>query len=194
MFSVADIITITISLFAVIDIVGNIPVILSLKQKQLQFHPGIATAFAALLMTGFLFAGKTLLSLMGIDVQSFAIAGSIVIFIIGIEMILGRSFFKSDPEVGKSGNLVPLAFPLLAGAGTLTTIISLRAVYTVSNIIAGILINLVIVYITLISLDWIEAKLSKNTLGAMNKFFGVLLVAISVKIFTNAVIALAKTF
>ena len=194
MFSVADIITISISLFAVIDIVGNIPVILTLKQRQLEFHPAIGTAFAALLMVGFLFAGKTLLALMGIDVQSFAIAGSIVIFIIGIEMILGRSFFKSDPEVSKNGNLVPLAFPLLAGAGTLTTIISLRAVYTVPNIIAGILINLVIVYATLISLDWIEAKLSKNTLSAMNKFFGVLLVAISVKIFTNAVIAMAKTF
>ncbi len=194
MFSVADIITITFSLFAVIDIVGNIPVILSLKQRQLEFHPGIAALFAAVLMVGFLFVGKSFLSLMGIDVQSFAIAGSIVIFIIGIEMILGRSFFKADPEVGKSGSIVPLAFPLLAGAGTLTTIISFRSVYTVPNIIAGIVINVVIVYVVLISIDWIEAKLSKNTLAAMNKFFGVLLIAISVKIFTNAAMMIAKAF
>lgn len=194
MFSLADIFTITFSLFAVIDIVGNIPVILSLKHRQLQFHPLIATAFAAALMLAFLFAGEPFLRLMGIDVTSFAIAGSIVIFIIGIEMILGRSFFKSDPEVGKSGSIVPLAFPLIAGAGTLTTIISLSAVYTVPNIIAGILINVLIVYLTLISMDWIEQKLSKHTLNAMNKFFGVLLVAIAVKIFTNAVVVLMKTF
>jgi multiple antibiotic resistance protein len=192
MFSIADIISVTFSLFAVIDVVGNIPVVLGLKRRELHFHPGIATAFAGFLMIVFLFAGEALLKLMGVDVQSFAIAGSIVIFIIGIEMILGRSFFKTDPEVGKSGSIVPLGFPLIAGAGTLTTIISLRSVYTVTNIVVGILINLVIVYLVLISIDWIEKRLSKNTLNAMNKFFGVILTAIAVRIFTNAVLSLAK--
>lgn len=192
MFSIADIISVTFSLFAVIDVVGNIPVVLGLKRRELHFHPGIATAFAGFLMMVFLFAGEALLKLMGVDVQSFAIAGSIVIFIIGIEMILGRSFFKTDPEVGKSGSIVPLGFPLIAGAGTLTTIISLRSVYTVPNIVVGILINLVIVYLVLISIDWIEKRLSKNTLNAMNKFFGVILTAIAVRIFTNAVLSLAK--
>lgn len=192
MFSIADIISVTFSLFAVIDIVGNIPVVLGLKRRELHFHPGIATAFAGFLMIVFLFAGEVLLKLMGVDLQSFAIAGSIVIFIIGIEMILGRSFFKTDPEVGKSGSIVPLGFPLIAGAGTLTTIMSLRSVYSVQNIVVGILINLVIIYLVLISIDWIEKKLSKNTLNAMNKFFGVILTAIAVRIFTNAVLSLTK--
>ncbi|MBX2902273.1 MAG: MarC family protein [Chitinophagales bacterium] len=192
MFSIADIVSISFSLFAVIDIVGNIPVVLGLKRRELHFHPGIATAFAGCLMIVFLFAGEALLKLMGVDVQSFAIAGSIVIFIIGIEMILGRSFFKTDPEVGKSGSIVPLGFPLIAGAGTLTTIISLRSVYSVQNMVVGILINLVIVYAVLISIDWIEKRLSQNTLNAMNKFFGVILTAIAVRIFTNAVLSIIK--
>ncbi|HRN94107.1 MAG: MarC family protein [Chitinophagales bacterium] len=192
MFSFADIIAITFSLFAVIDIVGNIPVVLGLKRRELHFHPVIATAFAGFLMVVFLFAGEALLKLMGVDIQSFAIAGSIVIFIIGIEMILGRSIFSTDPEVGKSGSIVPLGFPLIAGAGTLTTIISLRAIYTVPNIVIGILINLLIVYVTLMSMDKIEKRLSKNTLNAMNKFFGVILIAIAVRIFSNAVISLVR--
>ncbi|MCS6819921.1 MAG: MarC family protein [Chitinophagales bacterium] len=187
-----DIVSVTFSLFAVIDMVGNIPIILGLKRRQLHFHPATATLFAGLLMIVFLFAGEAFLKLMGVDVQSFAIAGSIVIFILGIEMIIGRSIFKTDPEVGKSGSIVPLAFPLIAGAGTLTTVISLRAVYSVASIVIGILINLVIIYVTLRSIGWIEKKLSRNTLHALNKFFGVILIAIAVKIFTNAVLSLSK--
>ncbi len=187
MFSLADILTVTFSLFAVIDILGNIPVVLSMKHKKVHFHPGIATAFAAFLMILFLFGGEQFLKLMGVDVQSFGVAGSIVIFIIGLEMILGRSFFKNDGDLGNSGSIIPLAFPMLAGAGTLTTIMSMRSVYSIPNIIIGILINLVIVYVVLNAADWLEARLGKIVLHAMNKFFGVILVALAIKIFAASI-------
>jgi multiple antibiotic resistance protein len=120
-------------------------------------------------------------------VQSFAVAGSIVIFILGLELVLGINLFKTDPDMGNSGSIVPLGFPLIAGSGTLTTIISLRSVYTIPNIMIGILINLIIVFITLSYLDFIERNLGRSVLAAMKKFFGVLLLAISVKIFISAI-------
>ncbi len=187
MFVIADILTITFTLFAVIDVIGAVPIVIGLKNRSVGFHPGIATLFAGGLMVLFLFVGERLLHLMGVDVQSFAVAGSIVIFILGLEMVLGINLFRSDPDLGSSGSIVPLGFPILAGSGTLTTIMSLRSVYTIPNIILGILANLVVIYIVLRSVDFLERNIGKSTLGALKKFFGVILLAIAVKIFVAAI-------
>ena len=138
-------------------------------------------------MVFFLFVGETFLHLVGIDVKSFALAGSIVIFILAMEMILGINLFRTNPDEGHSGNFVPLAFPLIAGSGTLTTIISLRSVYNVWEILIGIVINVLIVYLVLRSMGWIERRLGKTGLAAIKKFFGVVLLAIAIKIFSNYV-------
>lgn len=187
LFSLADILTVTFTLFAVIDVIGGLPVIISLKNRDVEFHPAISSAFAGFLMVLFLFVGEQLLKVMGVDVQSFAVAGSIVIFILGIELVLGINLFRSDPDLGKSGSIVPLGFPLLAGSGTLTTIMSLRYVYSIPNILVGIVLNLIVIYGVLRSVDWLERKIGKSTLGAMKKFFGVILIAIAVKIFVAAI-------
>src|SRR6187549_1232620 len=147
-----DIITISLTLFAVIDMVGNIPVFASLRNKMGGEIRSIqATLASGALMILFLFLGQELLKVLGLDVQSFAVAGSIVIFIIGLEMVLGHEFFKSDNDP-KSGSVVPIAFPLIAGSGTLTTIMSLKANYHDANIFLGILINCVVIYVVLKSL------------------------------------------
>ncbi|MFN8309087.1 MAG: MarC family protein [Chitinophagales bacterium] len=185
---IADVLTVTFTLFAVIDVIGGLPIIIGLKNREITFKPLTATLFAGFLMILFLLVGERLLELMGVDVPSFAVAGSIVIFILGIELVLGINLFKHDPNMSKSGSIVPLGFPLLAGSGTLTTIMSLRSVYTVSVIIIGIVINLIVIYITLRSVDWLEEKIGEAALGAMKKFFGVILIAIAVKIFVAAVL------
>ncbi len=187
MFTFADILTITFTLFAVIDVIGAVPLIISMKTRQVEFQPAISTLFAGGLMVMFLFIGEKILHLMGVDVQSFAVAGSIVIFILGIELVLGINLFRTDPDLGKSGSIVPLGFPILAGSGTLTTIMSLSSVYTIPNILIGILINLVVIYGVLRSVNFLESKIGKSTLGAMKKFFGVILIAIAVKIFVAAI-------
>ena len=187
MFEIADILTITFTLFAVIDVIGAVPIVISLKNKSVEFHPGISTLFAGCLMVLFLFVGEKILHLMGVDVQSFAVAGSIVIFILGIELVLGINLFRTDPDLGTSGSIVPLGFPILAGSGTLTTIMSLRSVYTIPNIIVGILLNLIVIYIVLRSVDFLERNIGKSTLGALKKFLGVILLAIAVKIFVAAI-------
>ncbi len=185
--SLEYILTITFTLFAVIDIVGGLPVIIGVKQKQSNFSPTVATLAAGGLMVFFLFLGETFLSLMGVDVRSFALAGSIVIFILAMEMILGINIFKTNPDESHSGNFVPVAFPLIAGSGTLATVVSLRAVYPVPEILIGILINLIVVFLVLRSMSWIENKIGKNGLAAIKKFFGVLLLAIAIKIFSTYV-------
>ncbi len=182
-----EIVTITFTLFAVIDILGSIPILISLKEKMGGvIQSSLATIASGALMIIFLFVGQQLLNLLGLDVQSFAVAGSIVIFIIGLEMILGLDFFKQDNNP-KSGSVVPIAFPLIAGSGTLTTIMSLKANYHDVNILIGILINCIVIFIVLKSLKWIERALGPNGLIVVRKFFGVILLAIAVKIFsTNA--------
>jgi len=163
--------------------VGNIPVLASLRMKMGgQIRSTQATIASGALMILFLFIGKQFLNLLGLDVQSFAVAGSIVIFIIGLEMVLGHEFFKSDGNP-KSGSVVPIAFPLIAGSGTLTTIMSLKANYADVNIFLGILINCIVIYIVLKSLIWIEKVLGPNGMTVIRKFFGVILLAIAVKIF-----------
>ncbi|WP_341842529.1 MarC family protein [Chitinophaga caseinilytica] len=184
MFSIDQIVTVSFTLFAVIDILGSIPVLLSLKEKIGEINAVKATLASGVLMVAFLLGGKAFLNLMSVDLQSFAVAGSIVIFIIGLEMILGIEFFKSDQDT-KTGSLVPIAFPLIAGSGTLTTIMSLKADFGDYNILAGIVLNLLIIYIVLRSLSYIERILGKAGLMVLRKFFGVILLAIAVRIFKS---------
>jgi multiple antibiotic resistance protein len=180
-----EIITVTFTLFAVIDILGSIPILISLKDKMGgQIRSLQATIASGALMILFLFLGKQFLSILGLDVKSFAVAGSIVIFIIGLEMVLGLEFFKQDNNP-KSGSVVPIAFPLIAGSGTLTTIMSLKANYYDVNILIGILINCIVIFVVLKSLKWIERALGPNGLIVVRKFFGVILLAIAVKIFSS---------
>lgn len=183
MFSIDQIITVGFTLFAVIDILGSIPILLSLKEKIGEINALKATLASGVLMVVFLLVGESFLKLMSVDLQSFAVAGSIVIFIIGLEMILGIEFFKSEDT--KTGSLVPIAFPLIAGSGTLTTIMSLKADFGDYNILAGILVNLIIIFVVLKSLRWIERILGKAGLMVVRKFFGVILLAIAVRIFKS---------
>jgi multiple antibiotic resistance protein len=178
-----DVLTISFTLFAVIDMLGSIPVLISMREK-LGGHikSTQATVASGALMVLFLFLGQEFLNLLGLDVRSFAVAGSIVIFIIGLEMVLGLEFFKPDNNP-KSGSVVPIAFPLIAGSGTLTTIMSLKANYTDVNILIAILINLVVIYVVLKSLKWFSRVLGPSGLIIVRKFFGVILLAIAVKIF-----------
>ncbi|CAN5873610.1 MarC family protein [soil metagenome] len=190
--AVKEILTITFTLFAVIDIIGSIPVLASLRIKMGgEIRSTQATLVSGGLMILFLLMGKQFLDFLGLDVHSFAVAGSIVIFIIGLEMILGLEFFKPDNNP-KSGSVVPIAFPLIAGSGTLTTIMSLKANYHDVNIFIGILINCVVIYLVLKSLKWIEKMLGPNGMVVIRKFFGVILLAIAVKIFGSNMQAFGK--
>ena len=190
--SINEIITVSFTLFAVIDMVGNVPVLASLRAKMGgEIRSVQATVASGGLMILFLFIGKQFLDILGLDVQSFAVAGSIVIFIIGLEMVLGIEFFKQDGNP-KSGSVVPIAFPLIAGSGTLTTIMSLKANYFDVNILIGILINCIVIYLVLKSLKWIEKVLGPNGMTVIRKFFGVILLAIAVKIFGSNFTHLGK--
>ena len=180
----SEIITVFITLFAVIDILGSIPVLIGLKKKMGEINSLQATLVSGGLMIAFFFAGGEMLNFMGLDIKSFAIAGSIIIFFLGMEMIMGLEFFKSESG-SKSGSIVPIAFPLIAGSGTLTTIMSLKASYHYSNILIGIVINLVIIFICLRSLNFIEKLLGPSGIMVVRKFFGVILIAIAVKIFNQ---------
>lgn len=178
----SQILTVSITLFAIIDILGSVPVLISLKNKMGGISEIQATLVSALLMLGFFFAGEQMLRFIGLDIASFAIAGSIIIFILGMEMILGIEFFRGE-KGSKSGSIVPIAFPIIAGSGTLTTIMSLKAAYHQYSILIGIIINLIIVYICLRSLNFIERALGSSGITVVRKFFGVILIAIAVKIF-----------
>ena len=190
--AIKEIVTVSFTLFAVIVMLGSIPVLVSLKEK---FGGPIksmqATVVSAALMILFLFLGKEFLNLLGLDVKSFAVAGSIVIFILGLEMVLGIEFFKPDKNA-KSGSVVPIAFPIIAGSGTLTTIMSLKANYGDVNILIGILINCIVIYLVLKSLKWIERALGPNGLSVVRKFFGVILIAIAVKIFGSNIVKFGR--
>ena len=181
-----DLFTVTFTLFAIIDIIGAVPVLIGLKSKLGGINEGRATLVSGALMILFLFLGKPFLNLLGLDIKSFAVGGSIVIFILGLEMVLGVEFFKSEKDF-RAATVVPIAFPLIAGSGTLTTIISLKANYEEFTILIAIFFNLIIVYAVLKSLKFLERILGPAGLIAVRKFFGVILIAIAVKIFaTNA--------
>jgi multiple antibiotic resistance protein len=190
-FNIDAFITVTFTLFAVIDIIGSVPLLITLKTKMGEIHAARATVISGALMLLFLMVGEKFLNILGIDVKSFAVGGSIVIFILGLEMVLGHEFFKGDGD-SKSGSVVPIAFPLIAGSGTLTTIISLKANYDSLTVSAAIIANLILVYIVLRSLDKIAKFIGPNGLIAIRKFFGVVLLAIAVKIFASNATGLFK--
>jgi multiple antibiotic resistance protein len=183
MFDLKEIFTAGMILFAVIDIIGSTPIIIDLRQKVGHIQSEKASLVALVLMIGFLFLGEEILNLIGIDVNSFAVAGSIVIFFIALEMILGIQFYKEDsPE---TASIVPIAFPLIAGAGTLTSLLALRAEFATPNIIVAIVANIIIVYIVLKSSQRIERILGSSGISVIRKVFGVILLAIAVKLFAN---------
>ena len=190
-FQFDQLLTVIFTLFAVIDIVGSIPLLIAMKEKSGAIKSLKVTLISGALMILFLFLGKPFLQLLGLDGKSFAVGGSIVIFLLGLEMVLGHEIFKGDKNA-QSGAVVPIAFPIIAGSGTLTTIMSLKANYDELYIALGILINLVIVYAVLKSLNFIERLLGPGGLLAVRKFFGVILLAIAVKIFSSNVGALIR--
>jgi multiple antibiotic resistance protein len=187
----SELLTVAFTLFAVIDIIGSVPILISLKEKMGGFSELKATLISGALMVLFLYAGKEFLKLLGVDIRSFAVGGSIVIFILGLEMVLGLELFKSE-KGSKSVTVVPIAFPLIAGSGTLTTLMSLKANYGETTLLVAILFNLIIVYVVLKSLKFIEKLLGPAGLIAVRKFFGVILLAIAVKIFTTNAHGLIK--
>jgi multiple antibiotic resistance protein len=180
-FDFKEIMTAGMILFAVIDIVGSVPIIIDLRQKVGHIKSEKASVVAMLLMILFLFVGKSILNLIGIDVNSFAIAGSFIIFFLALEMILGIRIFRGD--VPETASIVPIAFPLIAGAGTMTSLLALRAEYEVQNIIVAIIWNMVVVYIVLKSSAAIERVLGEGGIAVLRKVFGVILLAIAVKLF-----------
>lgn len=175
----AAVLSVSLILFSVIDIIGSVPVIVDMKRQGMRIHAGLSTLAAGSLMIAFLFFGTGMLGLFGIDVTSFALAGSLIIFFIGLEMTLGIRFFRTDPESGESGTVVPIAFPLLAGAGTLTTILSLKAEYDSTTIITGIICNLLVVFFVLHTSDWMARKIPPQVMSMLRKVFGILLIAIA---------------
>lgn len=182
-FNSKEILSVTMILFAIIDILGAIPVVIQLRQKAGHIQSEKASLVSLSLMILFLFIGEGLLSIIGLDIQSFAIAGSLVIFIIAMEMVLGINFFKE--EVPESVSIVPLAFPLIAGAGTMTTLLSLKSEYATQNIIVGIIINMIFVYIVLKNTLRLEKLFGKAGLNVLRKAFGIILLAIAIKLFRN---------
>lgn len=182
-----EIFSVTLILFSVIDILGSIPFIINIRKREGRIHAENATIISAVLMIAFLYLGQSILNLFGLDVASFAVAGAIVIFIVAMEMILGITLIKDDPDAKGTGSIVPIAFPLIAGAGTLTTILSLRAVYAEINILVGIVINLVFVYAVLRLSAWLERVIGKAGFAVLRRIFGVILLAIAVKIFKDNV-------
>ena len=187
-FNIREIGTSSMVLFAVIDIIGSIPIIIGLRNKVGHIQSEKASIVAACILIAFLFVGEEILKLIGIDVNSFAVAGAFIIFFIAIEMILGITLYKDDaPE---SASIVPIAFPLIAGAGTLTSLLSLRAEYHVENIIVAIIVNIIFVYLVLKSSTRIEKFLGKNGISIIRKVFGVILLAIAVKLFATNINAL----
>jgi len=184
-FDLKEIATVTMILFAVIDVIGSVPVIIGLKQKVGEIQSGKASLVSMAIMVAFLFVGESILQLIGLTTKDFAIAGSLVIFFIALEMILGIRLYKD--EVSATASVVPLAFPLIAGTGTLTTLLSMKAQYNTIALLIGIVINVVIVYVVLKNIKHIERILGVGGIAILRKVFGIILLAIAVKIFrTNS--------
>jgi len=180
-FDFSQILSTTMVLFAIIDILGSIPIVIELRKKAGHIQSEKAAIVATVLMIVFLFAGKALLSVIGVDVQSFAIAGSFVIFALAMEMVLGLTIFKE--EAPETVSVVPLAFPLIAGAGTMTTLLSLKTEYATQNIIVGIIVNMMFVYFVLKNTNRLEKLFGKTGLNILRKAFGIILLAIAIKLF-----------
>lgn len=182
--SINEIISVSLILFSVIDIIGSIPIIIDLKKKAGgHIQSGKATIVAVIIMISFLFIGESILGLFHLDVESFAVAGAIVIFLLGLEMVLGISIYKEDESLARSASVVPIAFPLIAGAGTMTTILTLKAAYHTVNIFIGIILNAILVFAVLKMSNWIEQKIGRGGEAILRKVFGIILLAIAIKIF-----------
>lgn len=186
MFDFKEILSVTLILFSVIDILGSIPIVINLRKKVGHIQSGKATIAAGILMGLFLLLGASILNLFGIGVEDFAIAGALILFALGAEMILGIEIFKPDTEASAtSTSIVPIAFPLIAGAGTLTTILTLKSEFSQVNIAVGIVINLMIIYAVLKSTNWLERKLGQTGLDVLRRIFGIILLSIAIKIFKS---------
>ena len=188
-FSIKEIVSAFMVLFTIIDITGSIPIIIDLKKKGNVIQPVQTAVGSFVIFVAFLFAGDGLLSLFGVDIQSFAVAGALVILVMAIEMILGVELMKNDGPQG-SATIVPLIFPLIAGAGALTTLLSLRAEFNIVNIIVAIILNMVFVYLVLAKLEWIEKLFGKGVIYVLRKFFGIILLAMAVKLFVTNISSL----
>jgi multiple antibiotic resistance protein len=182
-FNISQILSTTMVLFAIIDILGSIPIVIQLRQKAGHIESEKATIVATILMILFLFVGEGMLKIIGLDVESFAIAGSFVIFFLAMEMILGLTLFKE--EAPETVSIVPLAFPLIAGAGTMTTLLSLKSEYATQNIMVGIVINMIFVYFVLKNTNRLEKLFGITGLNVLRKAFGIILLAIAIKLFRN---------
>lgn len=182
-FDFKEIFTAFMVLFAVIDIIGNIPIIIDLRKKVGHIQSEKASIIAGAIMILFLFLGKSILKLIGVDVNSFAVAGAVVLFFIALEMILGVKIYKEDENTAMTASIFPLAFPLIAGPGSLTTLLSLRAEFSLENIIVAVIINVLVIYIVLKTSARIERMIGANGINIIRKVFGVILLAIAVKLF-----------
>ncbi len=180
--------SISLILFTVIDIVGTLPVIIDMKRQGVSIESGKTTLVAGALMVAFLFFGASLLQVFGVEIASFALAGSLIIFFIGLEMVLGIRFFR-DQQQGGAGSIVPMAFPLIAGAGTLTTILALKAKYDSGSIIIGILINLILIFLVLYFSTYLAKKMSDSVTNTLRKVFGIILIAIAFQMFKTNILA-----
>ncbi|RAJ15019.1 MarC family protein [Olleya aquimaris] len=180
-----EIFTVFMVLFAVIDIVGNIPIIIDLRKKVGHIQSEKASIIAGIILISFLFLGKSILNLIGINVSSFAVAGSFILFFIALEMILGITLYREDDTNPLTASVFPLAFPLIAGPGSLTTLLSLRAEYDIKNIIIAVILNVIVIYIVLKTSRRIERLIGQNGINIVRKVFGVVLLAIAVKLFTD---------
>lgn len=188
--NIKEIFTAFMILFAVIDIVGNIPIIIDLRKKVGHIQSEKASIIAGVILILFLFLGQTILKLIGIGVNSFAVAGSFILFFIALEMILGITLYKDDENSAVTASVFPLAFPLIAGPGSLTTLLSLRAEFRVENIIVAVILNVIIIYIVLKTSARIERLIGQNGINIIRKIFGVILLAIAVKLFAHNIKAL----
>ena len=182
---IKSIISVFLILFSVIDIIGSLPIILDLKEKGHRIEPGKAALVSLGIMVAFLYVGDQILKLFGVDVQSFAVAGAIILFLLGLEMILGVDIFKEDKENrrARKATIVPIAFPLVAGAGTMTTLLSLKAKFDNVSIIIAVVLNVILVYVVLRSADWLKPRLSPSFILVLRKVFGIILLAIAIKLF-----------
>lgn len=187
-----EIVSAFVIMLAIIDVTGSIPIFLNIKKNNQEIKAPQATLVALLIFVVFFFAGDALLRLFGVDTASFAVAGSVVIFILALEMILGVEIIKNDKQ-GGGASIVPIAFPLVAGPGALTTLLSLRAEFATINILIALILNLIIVYLVLISVEKIEKVLGQNIIFIFRKFFGVILLAIAVKLFASNLAIVIKT-
>ncbi len=192
-FSFQEIASAFVVLFAVIDVAGLVPIIIDLKNKGNDLNAAKAFIYSLIVFLAFLFLGDIILRLFGVDISSFAVAGALVIFVMAVEMIFGVEIFKMDGPEG-SATIVPLVFPLIAGAGSFTTLLSLRAEYNLLNIIVALLVNLIIVYIVLKKIHLVERIFGQGGIYVLRKFFGIILLAISVKLFTSNLSALLVNF